>query len=146
MDRRLPIEHVACSRLGNGHEGQGLGWKGHSLVCCCCEKGPAAPGVQAPGCDVSAARPRASHTQRTGTLAMSPCKPTGISGSYASCEAACTPTQETIRLVPVYNSTVRSRHFQTTSYFVLKTCEVKEGDFYLSPKRCSMRERGSSDV
>lgn len=42
----LPIELLACSRLDDGHKGQGLGWKGHSLVCCCCGKGPAASWAQ----------------------------------------------------------------------------------------------------
>lgn len=44
------------------------------------------------GCNTPAAGPRVSYTLWTGTLTMSPHKMTGISGSYASCKAACTPT------------------------------------------------------
>ena len=33
--RRLLVEHLACSGLDGGHEGQNVGLKEHSLVCCC---------------------------------------------------------------------------------------------------------------
>lgn len=33
--RRSPVERLACSGLGGGHEGQNVGLKGHSLVCWC---------------------------------------------------------------------------------------------------------------
>lgn len=138
MGRRFPVEHLACSRLDDGHNGQGLGWKGTVWFVVDVEKDLLHPRSRGQGCDTPAVGLRVSCTLQTGTLTMSPHKPTGIVGSYVFCKAACSPTRETIPVVPLYNSTMTGKHFQSTSYFILKTFKIKEDDFYLSPKRWKM--------